>query len=92
MDFLKRLFFKEYLSDKYYLSTCCMIKDENEYGEEWINYHRKIAVKHFYIYDNNSKVPIADTLKNLDLSDCSTVKSYAERQKYNKVCLLVKKL
>lgn len=53
------LFFKKH---KYVISLCCINKDENEYLEEWIKYHRKIGVDHFYIYDNGSKVPLKDTL------------------------------
>jgi hypothetical protein len=49
----------------YFLSLCCIVKDENEYLAEWIWYHRKIGVQCFYIFDNGSKVPAAETLKEL---------------------------
>ncbi|MEO6283324.1 MAG: glycosyltransferase family 92 protein [Dyadobacter sp.] len=49
----------------YYLSLCCIIKDENQYLEEWIDYHQKIGVEHFFIYDNGSAVPIRETMKTL---------------------------
>ncbi|GGB80300.1 glycosyltransferase family 92 protein [Dyadobacter sediminis] len=52
-------------SYNHYLSICCIVKDENEYLEEWINYHRKIGVQHFYIYDNESKKPVRQTLQRI---------------------------
>ena len=39
------------------LGICAIVKDENQYLEEWINYHLKM-VDHIYIYDNESKEPI----------------------------------
>lgn len=43
---------------QYYLSVCCIVKDENDYLEEWIDYHQKTGVQHFFIYDNGSKIPV----------------------------------
>lgn len=56
-----------------YVALCCIIKDENEYLEEWINYHLKIGVEHFYIYDNGSKIPITVTLEKNNLTKYTTV-------------------
>jgi hypothetical protein len=56
-----------------YVALCCIIKDENEYLEEWINYHLKIGIEHFYIYDNGSKIPIRLTLEKNDLLKYATV-------------------
>lgn len=41
------------------VSACLMIKDENEYLEEWVKYHHAIGVDKFYIYDNNSEEPVS---------------------------------
>jgi hypothetical protein len=46
---------------KYYLSLCCIIKDERNL-EEFIIFHNIVGVEHFYIYDNNSSHPIRDRL------------------------------
>lgn len=46
------------------IAICLIIKDENEYLQEWMDYHRKVGVSHFYIYDNNSKVPVSQFLKD----------------------------
>ncbi|MBS7563481.1 glycosyltransferase family 2 protein [Mucilaginibacter sp. Bleaf8] len=58
---------------RYDLCICCIIKDENDYLSEWMNYHLKIGVKHFFIYDNESSIDIADTLKKLHLQQYATV-------------------
>ena len=46
---------------KYYLSLCCIIKDER-YLEEFIVYYNILGVEHFYIYDNDSSYSISDRL------------------------------
>ena len=66
---------------KYYLSLCCIIKDENNYLQEWIQYHIKIGVQHFYIYDNGSRVPVKSTIKDLKLTSYTTVISLPGRSK-----------
>jgi hypothetical protein len=44
------------------VAICCIVKDEGHYLHEWIEYHLKIGVSRFFIYDNESKIPIAGTL------------------------------
>ena len=39
---------------KYYLTVCAIAKNEGPYFEEWIEWHRKMGVEKFYIYDNES--------------------------------------
>ncbi|MEI7424186.1 MAG: glycosyltransferase family 2 protein [Prolixibacteraceae bacterium] len=46
------------------LSVCLLIKDENDYLQEWLDHHRKIGFSSFYIYDNHSVIPVSETLKN----------------------------
>lgn len=58
---------------RYYLSIGCIVKDEDEYLEEWIKYHLKIGVQHFYIYDNESRKPVKQLLKELNLYKYATV-------------------
>jgi len=61
------------IKPKYYLSLCCIVKDENRYLQEWISYHLKIGVEHFYIYDNESAVPVSETLRELGLLQHVTI-------------------
>jgi glycosyl transferase family 92 len=49
---------------KYDVGICCIAKHEEPYFEEWIEYHLTIGVSRFYIYDNESSVPVSTTLKS----------------------------
>lgn len=64
---------KYFFGYQYDVSICCIIKDENEYLDEWMNYHLSIGVKHFFIYDNESSIAVKHTLKNLGLLQYATV-------------------
>ena len=58
----------EYLNThqyKYNTSVCLLIKDENDFLEEWLDNYWDIGVDHFYIYDNNSKVPVKETIAKI---------------------------
>ena len=57
---------------KYTLSLLCIIKNE-EYLEEFIIYHRILGVEHFYIFDNESTVPVSDRLNHYYFHKCCTV-------------------
>ena len=46
------------------VGICAIIKDcYKPYLLEWFNYHRSIGVDYFFIYDNESDMPIGDTLE-----------------------------
>lgn len=45
---------------KYYCSICLIIRDENEYLKEWLDWHISLGVEHFYVYDHGSKQPVAE--------------------------------
>ncbi|PAW92674.1 hypothetical protein CKK33_03855 [Mucilaginibacter sp. MD40] len=57
----------------YYLSICCIIKDENSYLKEWMEYYIKIGVEHFFLYDNESVEPVQLALKRLGLAKYATI-------------------
>lgn len=57
---------------KFYLSLCCIIKDER-YLEEFILYYVSIGVEHFYIYDNGSKDPINNRLYSFFYKEICTI-------------------
>ena len=49
----------------YYLALCCIIKDEKiEYVREWLDFHSLIGVEKFFLYDNQSQVPLRQSLKS----------------------------
>ena len=56
----------------YYLSICCIIKNEKNL-EEFIIYHHIVGVEHFYIYDNNSDNPIKNRLNNFYFNRLCTI-------------------
>ncbi len=52
---------------KYFLSMVTVVRDENDYIEEWIRYYiEELGFDHFYIYDNESGVPVEEYLKSVD--------------------------
>jgi hypothetical protein len=47
----------------YKLSAIAIVKNEAEYLDEWICYHKLIGFEHFYIFNNNSEDDIAVVLR-----------------------------
>jgi len=48
---------------RYYLTICAIAKNEGSYFKEWIEYHQKMGVEKFYIYDNESDDNTKEILK-----------------------------
>lgn len=46
----------------HYLTVCAIVRNEARYLREWVEFHRLVGVEHFYIYDNDSEVPVSATL------------------------------
>lgn len=44
----------DHTAPKYYLAVCAIAKNEGTYFKEWIEWHHKMGVEKFYIYDNES--------------------------------------
>ena len=44
------------------IALCLIIKNENEYLGEWLHHHKQLGIDHFYIYDNQSDVPVSEYL------------------------------
>ncbi|MHC1782816.1 MAG: glycosyltransferase family 92 protein [Anaerolineaceae bacterium] len=51
-----------------YLDLCLIAKNEDDYLQEWVDYHILLGVEHFYIYDNDSAVSIRKTLEDYILA------------------------
>jgi Glycosyltransferase family 92 len=43
------------ISAEYQLSICALFQDEAPYLKEWIDFHIKVGVEHFWLYNNLSK-------------------------------------
>ena len=57
---------------KKYLSLLCIVKNE-EYLEEFIIHHRNLGIEYFYIYDNESTVPVKDRLNHYYYQKCCKI-------------------
>ena len=51
---LKRQLKNDHTKPQYYLAVCAIAKNESAYFQEWIEWHKKMGVEKFYIYDNES--------------------------------------
>ncbi|MCM1530955.1 MAG: glycosyltransferase family 92 protein [Bacteroides sp.] len=51
---LRRRIRKDTSGPRYYLAVCAIAKNEGPYFKEWIEWHRRMGVEKFYIYDNES--------------------------------------
>ncbi|MBI4806164.1 MAG: glycosyltransferase family 92 protein [Desulfovibrio sp.] len=58
---------------QHYFALCAIAKDEDRYLREWIDYHTMIGVERFILFDNESRIPIAETLKDYDLESFITI-------------------
>ena len=58
---LRRQLRRETIPPRYYLAVCAIAKNEGAYFEEWIQWHSRLGVEKFYIYDNDS----ADATKKI---------------------------
>jgi hypothetical protein len=61
-------------SMNYYLTIGCVLRDETERNIlEWIIYHRHLGVEHFYLCDNESRVPVISVIEKFGLGHACTV-------------------
>ncbi|MDE5713123.1 MAG: glycosyltransferase family 92 protein [Muribaculaceae bacterium] len=59
---LKRQLKNDKSSPSVYLAVCAIAKDEGPYFKEWIEWHKKMGVDKFFIYDNGSSDSTKETL------------------------------
>lgn len=55
------------------VAICLLIKDENRYLEEWLDWHVAAGFDHFFIYDNGSKVPIDRSIPDRYRDRCTVI-------------------
>ena len=58
---------------KYYMSILLLVRDENEYLEEWLEHFIGLGIDHVYIYDNESEIPVKEFLGASQYLDRVTV-------------------
>ena len=61
------------------VAICLIIKDENEYLEEWLQHHKNIGFNYFIIYDNQSKISVNRYLLKNNISDGSIENSIQKK-------------
>lgn len=86
---LKKLFGAK-PSFKHKVGIFCIVKDEDPYLPEWIEYHLKIGVTQFYIYDHGSRVPITTLLKkyiDMGVVTPQTIEGVGIQTKAHALCL-----
>lgn len=74
------------MEEKFYLSECLIIRDENQYLVEHLTKGVQSGIEHFFIYDNMSEVSVEDFLKkHPDLSVKCTIEKFVstERTQYD---------
>ena len=58
-----------------YLSVVAVMKDELRNLPEWLDFHRRVGVEHFYLYDNNSTDGTWGYFKDEEFEDVSYFKT-----------------
>jgi hypothetical protein len=61
------------MNKKYYISICLLAKNENDYINEWLEWHLNLGVEHFYIYDNDSTIPLINSINKDFLQYCTII-------------------
>lgn len=62
-------------------AVCCIVKYENKYLKEWVDYHLKLGFDQIFIYDNNNPdgeeiLPALRDYKEIKIFDCRGKTSY----------------
>ena len=58
---------------QYYLGLCAIAKDETSFLREWTAYHHYVGFEKIYIYDNESRIPVRDSIAPFyDLHICDS--------------------
>jgi hypothetical protein len=68
------------------IGVCLIIKNENEYLEEWLAHYRGLGVDKFFIYDNNSSTPITSSDDDVDVILWKNEKFGSQNNAYLNCC------
>ncbi len=70
---------------KYYSSVILLIKDENKYLSEWINWYYGLGFDHIFIYDNGSVEDVNDVIETLDADIQNTITVIEWKDHYDNI-------
>ena len=68
------------------IGVCLIIKNENEYLEEWLTHYRSLGVDKFFIYDNNSTIPITSSDDDVEVILWSNESFGSQNEAYLNCC------
>lgn len=79
------------LDCKYYSAVILLIKDENRYLKEWLDWHLALGFEHIYIYDNGATDRVqdivdiydADTQQKITVTDWTGHHGHIQQDAYN---------
>ena len=58
------------VNEKYYSAICLIIRDENDYLKEWLEWHSALGIEHFYIYDNGADIaPVSRVIARMSRTE-----------------------
>src|ERR1044071_7462218 len=59
---------KHFIVMSSYIKTCivAIASDEEAFLDEWLCYHKLIGFEHFFLYDDDPKLPLQTRLNNYD--------------------------
>lgn len=63
-------------------SICLLAKNENDYINEWLEWHLSLGFEHIFIYDNESKIPIINSVDQKYIKYCDFINW--DKSKYNR--------
>lgn len=66
-----RVYSADSSSSPFTAAAVAVYKREYSLLQHWLEYHRRIGFRHFYIYDNGD--PIEDEPLRLDAEDCTVI-------------------
>ena len=78
------------MSQAYTACLCAIVKDETPFLEEWVAYHHYLGFEKIILYDNESTIPVGETLKEyvaLGICEVQMIKGLAQQNIAYQHCL-----
>ncbi|MBQ9405290.1 MAG: glycosyltransferase family 2 protein [Desulfovibrio sp.] len=67
---------------RYFAGLCAIVKDETPFLREWVAYHYYIGFERIFLYDNESAIPVRETLADFcaaDICETYTIQGLAQQ-------------
>ena len=66
----------------FYAGLCALVKDETPFVREWVSYHYYLGFERIFLYDNESRIPLRETLADFcraDICETFTIQGLAQQ-------------